>query len=279
MSLKRDSVSAVDFDPQPQAYKPELVSDALGQWAEITPYAATGNTIDMFEQIGGSWDGSGVTAQDVANRLGEIQGPVTVRVNSPGGDLFEGLAIYNLLLAHEAKVTVQVMGIAASAASIIAMAADELTMGPASMLMIHNAWGLVIGNRNDMRDAADVFEKFDNSMAKLYAERSGKSQKMVASMMDAETFMEAEEAVAEGFADRVDRGLKAAARLNSAEADAILAKRRVEAALAKDGVPAGERLKIMQSTGAVKAAPPPNEGQEPIVTPTQLEELKALLTL
>src|SRR5690606_40681426 len=98
---------------------------------------------------------------------------ITVRINSPGGDMFEGIAIYNLLRAHPAKVTVEGLGWAASAASIIAMAGDEIRMGLGSFMMVHTAWGIVIGNRHDMRDAATLFDRFDAAIADIYQARTG----------------------------------------------------------------------------------------------------------
>ena len=109
---------------------------------------------------------------------------MVVNINSPGGDFFEGVAIYNLLREHQGRVTVQVMGLAASAASVIAMAGDQILMGDGSFLMIHNAWAVAIGNRHDMADAAKLLEPFDTAMAKVYAARSGVTEAEAARMMD-----------------------------------------------------------------------------------------------
>ncbi|HCF5801664.1 TPA: Clp protease ClpP, partial [Pseudomonas aeruginosa] len=92
---------------------------------------------------------------------------VTVNINSPGGDVFEGLAIYNLLREHKGKVSVNIIGLAASAASFIAMAGDEIRIGRAAFLMIHNAWLIAMGNRNDLREIADWLEPFDMTLADI----------------------------------------------------------------------------------------------------------------
>ncbi|KLB48562.1 peptidase, partial [Xanthomonas euvesicatoria] len=104
----------------------------------------------------------GVTARRVAGALRAMgKGPVTVNVNSPGGDMFEGLAIYNLLREHDGEITVKVLGLAASAASIIAMAGDTVQIARAGFLMIHNAWVMAVGNRNDLIEVADTLKPFD----------------------------------------------------------------------------------------------------------------------
>ncbi|WP_034085582.1 head maturation protease, ClpP-related, partial [Pseudomonas aeruginosa] len=111
----------------------------------------------------------------IAGALRAIGGDVdvTVNINSPGGDVFEGLAIYNLLREHKGKVTVNIIGLAASAASFIAMAGDEIRIGRAAFLMIHNAWLIAMGNRNDLREIADWLEPFDMTLADIYAQRTG----------------------------------------------------------------------------------------------------------
>jgi ATP-dependent Clp protease protease subunit len=133
------------------------------------------NVITMYDVIGEDfWSGGGVTVKRVDAALRQIGNQdVEVHLNSPGGDMFEGIAIYNRLQEHPAKVTVKVMGLAASAASIIAMAGDDILIGPASFLMIHNCWVVAVGNRHDMADTAKWLEPFDLAMAGVYAERSG----------------------------------------------------------------------------------------------------------
>jgi ATP-dependent protease ClpP protease subunit len=246
------------FKPQaferPDGFQWDAPSQALDRWAGM-PLAAEaddGATISIYDVIGEDiWTGGGFTAKRAAAALRSIGAKdVTVNVNSPGGDMFEGLAIYNLLADHPGKVTVRVMGLAASAASIIAMAGDEIQMGLGSFLMIHNAWGVVVGNRNDMRDAADMFGQFDGAMADIYVHRTGAKKKDVEKWMDAETFMSASEAVANGFATSTFDAPKGDAK---ASADTN-ARRRLDALLAKQGVPRSERRKLMREAAGTQDA-------------------------
>lgn len=146
----------------------------------------------VYDEIG--W--FGITAKDFLVAVAQAGGgPLHIRINSPGGDVFDGMAIYNALRAHPSPVTVTVDGVAASAASVIAMAGGTIQMAETSMLMIHNCWGLCIGNRLDMREMAATMEKIDAQLAATYAGRSGKSQAECQAMMDAETWFTAQEAL------------------------------------------------------------------------------------
>jgi ATP-dependent Clp protease protease subunit len=152
------------------------VLDKWGDEAAGIRAVTTGdNVITMFDTIGEDfWTGGGITAKKVSAQLRAIgDRPVTVQINSPGGDMFEGIAIYNVLREHQQDITVQVMGMAASAASIIAMAGDTVEIGAASFFMIHNAWVLAIGNRHDMAETATWLEPFDAAMRDVYAARTG----------------------------------------------------------------------------------------------------------
>lgn len=159
--------------------------------------------ITMFETIGADyWSGGGITAKSVAAALRAIgDRPVEIQINSPGGDMFEGIAIYNVLREHPQLITVKVMGMAASAASIIAMAGDTIEVGAASFLMIHNCWVVAVGNRIDMAETAKWLEPFDQAMVDLYAQRTGGDAKQIADWMNAETYMSGSIAVERGFAD------------------------------------------------------------------------------
>ncbi|EPJ5267720.1 head maturation protease, ClpP-related, partial [Providencia stuartii] len=119
----------------------ELKPKALDKWNSGIRAASSDNTISVLDVIGEDFWGEGVTAKRISAALRAIGNQdVVVNINSPGGDMFEGLAIYNLLRAHNGKVTVNILGIAASAASVIAMAGDEIRMGRGAFLMIHNCW-------------------------------------------------------------------------------------------------------------------------------------------
>lgn len=192
--IQASAVTRVQFDARP---------DAMERWEpEVRAAAESDKTIMIYDVIGQDfWTGDGVTAKRISAELRAIgKNDVTVNINSPGGDFFEGVAIYNLLREHPAKVTVQVMGLAASAASVIAMAGDEILMGDGSFLMIHNAWAVAIGNRHDMAAAAEQLAPFDAAMADVYAARTGMTAKEAAVLMDKETWINASKAVEDGFA-------------------------------------------------------------------------------
>lgn len=178
--------------------------DAVDMWnPSIQAATSEDNTISVLDVIGEDyWSGGGVTSKRIGAALRAIgEQDVIVNINSPGGDFFEGVAIYNMLRAHPHKVTVRVMGLAASAASVIAMAGDEVQIGQAGFLMIHNAWTIGVGNRHDMTSLAATLETFDGSMAEVYAAKASAKKKHMAKLMDAETWFSGSEAIEERLAD------------------------------------------------------------------------------
>lgn len=241
---------------RPQNFQWDAPSDVLSKWGE-TPLAAADDpdTITIFDVIGEDlWAGGGFTAKRMSAALRSIgKKDVKVQINSPGGDVFEGIAIYNLLRNHPAKVTVEVLGWAASIASIIAMAGDEIRMGLGSFMMVHNAWGVVVGNRHDMREAADLFDGFDGALVDIYEARTGMKRADIEKLMDAETFMGPTEAVANGFADAVDEALAADADANNSDRG-LMARRQTEAALAKAGFTRNQRSELLSELGISPAA-------------------------
>ncbi len=244
---------------RPQNFQWDAPADVLARWAETPLAAADGsdNSISMFDEIGEDfWTGGGVTAKRVAGALRAIgDTDVVVNLNSPGGDMFEGIAIYNLLRAHKHKVTVNVLGWAASAASIIAMAGDEIAMGTGTFIMIHNAWGGVIGNRHDMREAAGLFDSFDAALADIYEARTGSARADIEAMMDAETFMGPADALKAGFADTVSADINAPDAQNSDTKDrGLMARRQTEAALARAGFTRQARSDMLSEMGVGAAA-------------------------
>jgi len=184
------------------AFTPMPVFERWGEEAAgVRALAGGDNVITMFEQIGENpWTGAGITAKKVAAQLRAISGPVEVQINSGGGDMFEGIAIFNVLREHPHEVTVKVMGMAASAASIIAMAGDRIEIGAASFLMIHNCWVSSYGNRNDLRALAEWLEPFDAAMTDVYVQRTGMDAQVIAKMLDDETWLSGSQAIAGGFA-------------------------------------------------------------------------------
>lgn len=168
----------------------------------------TDGTLELlvYEDIGEDWwTGGGVTAKTVKQQLDSagIYNRIAVRINSPGGDAFEGVAIMNLLRSQKKPVDVFVDGIAASAASIVAMAGESITMGRSSMMMVHNAWTYCMGDGDDMRKCADTLDRISLSIGQAYVERTGKTADEIKAIMDAETWMGADECVAEGFATAI----------------------------------------------------------------------------
>ncbi|KVQ43260.1 peptidase [Burkholderia cepacia] len=222
--------------------------DVLARWQpEIR--AATGDDvggITINGAIGETWDGAGVTSNRIAGALRTIGAgiPVVVNLNSPGGDFFEGVAIYNLLRQHDAEVTVNVMGLAASAASVIAMAGDKILMGDGAFLMIHNAWSVAVGNRHDFIAAAETLAPFDDAMASLYAKRSGMSKAEAAALMDKETWISADQAVKNGMATGLlDDTETSKGDAKAAEQRRILAT--VDSALASTGMSRVQRAEVL----------------------------------
>lgn len=146
----------------------------------------------------------GVNASDFVRDLDDVTAPkIRVEINSPGGDIFDGIAIYNALRAHPAEVTTRVDGMAASIASIIVQAGDRRIMLGGSQMMIHNASGLTIGDAKTHAEMVDILRQQDRVLAAIYAERSGRPADGFAVAMDAETWMTAAEAVEAGLADEV----------------------------------------------------------------------------
>lgn len=231
----------------------DLPQAALARWNPAIKAASTDDaSITIFDPIGyDPWTGDGVTAKRIAAVLRGLNGAdVTVNVNSPGGDMFEGLAIYNLLRDHPGDVTVNVIGIAASAASIIAMAGDTIQIGRSAFLMIHNCWFGVVGNKTELRAAADTMEPFDRAMADVYAARSGLDIKAVAKLMDAETFIAGSDAVSQGFAD----ALLASDQITETAGANAPAARALDTALAKAGMPRSERRRLISEIKGTPSA-------------------------
>lgn len=201
-------------------------------------------SIGIYDAIGKDWwTGEGVTAKRVAAALRSLgPGDVTVNINSPGGDMFEGLAIYNLLREHDGHVTVKVVGIAASAAADVAMAGDTIQVARAGFMMIHNGWVIALGNRNELRDVADWLEPFDAVAADIYASRSGQDVKAVAKMMDAETWLGGAAAIDKGFADEFLPSDQVTSDNTAANQSAV---RRVECALRSAGMPRNAAQKLI----------------------------------
>lgn len=262
----------------------DLAPKARAAWdRQVTAAADDDDVISVLDVIGYDWwsDG-GITAKNVVSQLKAMDDrPATVLINSPGGDFFEGLAIYNALRQHPGEVTVKIIGIAASAASIIAMAGDRIEIAKAGMMMIHNTQWVAVGDRHVMTETADAMAEFDATLASLYVDRSGNGKEEVQGWMDAETYMSGEKAVERGFADALLPG-DATAR-SSARAETPFAY-RLEAMLAHHGVPRAERRKAIREftesmPGAASGDAKPGAGDDAADGGTSLSLALARLKL
>lgn len=146
----------------------------------------------------------GVSAESLVKELNNIDSPeIVLRINSPGGDAFDGRAIASAIKAHKSRIVAKIDGLCASAATTIANACDEVQISGGAMYMIHNAWTVAMGNKSDFLELAEFLEKIDSNIAKDYAKRANLDVEKISEMMDAETWMTAEEAKEHGFVDVV----------------------------------------------------------------------------
>ena len=158
-------------------------------------------TVYVYDEIG-AWGVSGKAFADQMQSLGSV-GSINVRINSPGGDVFDGLAMFNLLRGHPAEVTVDIDGWAASAASVVAMAGDTINMAANSFMLVHAPWTIHGGNSEDFRKMADQLEAIESSLVDTYATRRSIDRQVVADWVAEETLFSADGAVEAGMADAV----------------------------------------------------------------------------
>ena len=179
------------------------------KWYNIQNKAGSATDVYIFDEIG-MW---GITAQNFITDIKDLKDtPINLRINSLGGDVFDGLAIYNIIKKRTAKTTVYIEGIAASIATIIALGADEVVMSENSLFMIHNASGGAMGESKDLQKTADVLNKITRQLAEVYEAKTGLSQTAIQDMMDAETWLNAQEALDLGFIDTISDAIKVAAK-------------------------------------------------------------------
>jgi len=172
-------------------------------WYKIENKTEDETEILIYDVIGWPF----IDADILVRELSEIKSKdITVRINSPGGDVFDGFAIYNALTANKSNVIVQIEGLAASIASVLAMAGNEIRSYSNAMLMIHNSWSLAMGNKDEMRDVADILEKIDGNIVDTYFDNSNVGRPTLRKMMEAETWLTAKEALDKGFIDKIIDG-------------------------------------------------------------------------
>lgn len=185
-------------------------------WLYYQPAASAGETatIQIFDQIGEDWfGGSGLSGKQFSDVLNEVgNGPLLVEINSPGGNVWDGLSIYNQLRGRRAPVTTRVVGIAASIASIIALAGDKVEMAEAALMMIHDPSGMASGTSEDMRKMADALDQHAEVLVGVYAKKTGKSSEAIRAAMKAETWFTTQEAIAFGLVDKPIKQLAMAAK-------------------------------------------------------------------
>lgn len=197
----RQSDNVVGGEEAAPGGRPRATVTENRQWYRITNQAGGTAVVDIYDEIG-YW---GVMAAEFQRELSAITATeITVNLNSPGGEIFDGIAIYNALRSHPANVTVRVSSLAASIASVIAQAGDRIVMQSGSQMMIHEGSGLCMGDAADMRQMADLLDRQSDNIASIYAERAGGAPEEWRTRMRAETWFNAEEAVAAGLADEVE---------------------------------------------------------------------------
>jgi ATP-dependent Clp endopeptidase proteolytic subunit ClpP len=185
-------------------------------WLYFAPANAAGDpaTVQIFDQIGEDWyGGSGLSAKQFSDVLNEIgNGPLLVEINSPGGNVWDGLSIYNQLRGRKAPVTTRVVGIAASIASIIALAGDRVEMADAALMMIHDPSGMASGTSEDMRKMAEALDQHAEVLVGVYHKKTGRSAESIRAAMKAETWFTTAEALAFGLVDKPIKQLAMAAK-------------------------------------------------------------------
>lgn len=185
-------------------------------WWEIKNAATDTAEVFIYDQIGEDWwTGEGVSAKNFIDEIGKITAPnISLRLNSPGGSVFDGQAIYNALVRHPAKVTTYIDGLAASIASVIALAGERVVMSSNAMFMIHNPMSSVAGYASDMRKMADVLDKIRDSIVAVYSEHTALLPAELEAAMEAETWYTAEDALNAGFVDEIAKAMPIAAHFD-----------------------------------------------------------------
>lgn len=236
-------------------------------WYSIRAEGAGPAVIYMYGPIGYDWwTDSGTSAKEFARDLDALgTRDVEIRVNSEGGDVFEGYAIYSAIKRYKGRVTAFVDGLAASAASYLILAADEVVMGEASCLFIHQAWTLAVGNADELRSTAEQLDVLDEQIVGIYTSHCNRDEDEIRATLKATKMFGAAEAVEWGFASRIDSGLKAATSITRAAAKHLFADE------VPDGIEVVDEVEAPASDAPVIIDETPDEapvaeadGQEPV---------------
>ena len=185
------------------------------RWYAIQSTQDGSAEISLFDEIGFG----GTSAKEFIAELKALTGQhIHLRINSVGGSVVEGTAIYNALRRHKGGLTVHVEALAASMASVVAMAGEEVAIAANALLMVHNPWSMTAGDADDLRKEAAILDKLKGTLVNAYKRKTGMDSEDIAELMDEETWLGAEEAVAMGFADYIEDGMEAAASINPEQA-------------------------------------------------------------
>lgn len=233
-------------------------ASAKNNWFRMQAKADSEADIFIYDEIG-YW---GVTAKQFVSdlkALGDVN-HINLHINSPGGDVFDGIAIFNALKHHGAAITVHIDGLAASMASVIAMVGNPVIMPENTMMMIHKPWGFAGGDANDMRDYADLLDKVESVLIPAYAEKTGKSHEEIAAMLDDETWLDGGECLALGFADQT---------LPAVQAMACIHSKRIEEF---EKMPKSIRNMVTPPRNTTQRPPQQPQVQTPVNQPEPLDE-------
>ncbi|WIV89969.1 ClpP-like prohead protease/major capsid protein fusion protein [Proteus appendicitidis] len=209
--------------------------------------------IYIYDEIGG-WGISARRFTEDLISLGNLS-HINLHIHSPGGEVFDGIAIYNQLKNHSATITVYIDGLAASMASVIAMVGDTVIMPKNAMMMIHKPWGVSWGDANDMREYADLLDKLENVLIPAYVAKTGKTTEEITAMLDQETWLDGDECVEHGFADKVIEPVKAMASLTSKRIEEFSS---MPSAIKNQITPKNTTSPTQQPNPAPTPAPQPN---------------------
>lgn len=229
-----------------ERYNPQIVpAKALEQ----------GHTISILDEIGEGWYGEGITAKLVSSILRKADGEdVSVNINSAGGDFFEGIAIHSLLSNYEGHVTINVLGLCASAASVIAMAGDSINIAKSGFMMVHNSWTVAIGNASDMQEVSEMLNKIDGAMVNLYADATGIDKGEIVDMLAKTTWLDGEECLEKGFATAL-LGDDMTTLEKDEKSGYNASLKKIDTLLAKAQMPRSERRKLIKNLVTPCASP------------------------
>lgn len=220
------------------------------------------DVIQILDVIGYDYYDGGITAKTISDQLEQMDGrDVRVVMNTPGGDMFEGIAIHNVLKGYPGNVTIDIIGLAASAGSVIALAGDNIRIARTAFYMIHNAWTYASGDKNFFLEMAEYLAPFDKSMAELYSRKSGISVEEITAYMDKETFFTGSDTVEKGFADEL---LNEDVEESTESTKNLKAVREMEAALRTYGCSRTEARNLLKEFQCKPSAATPTNEQEAV---------------